>query len=82
MQVIILSALLGCVSSGGGLYPIHARPAIPPAVQAPEEAFIVCGDDYFCITPEDVESLRVFILKMSNLVDKYEYAIVQINASQ
>ena len=73
--------LLGCVSgiSGKELFPIHARPVLPKALVEPEKAFVKCGDDYYCITPENLEGLRVYILSMQSLVNKYEHATEVLN---
>jgi hypothetical protein len=83
MQVIILIllGLLGCVSgiSGKELLPIHARPIIPKALLEPERTFQICGDDYFCISPEDLDGLRIYILSMQSLVNKYEHATEVLN---
>ena len=56
--------LLGCVSgiSGKELLPIHARPITPKALISPSETFLNCGDDYYCITPKDLEELRVYMV--------------------
>ena len=74
--ILALLVLLGCVSgiSGKELFPIHARPILPNALISPSETFITCGDDFYCITPENLEGLRVYILSMQSLVNKYEHA--------
>jgi len=41
--------------------------------------FLNCGDDYYCITPEDLEELRVYILSMQSLLNKYEHATKVLN---
>ena len=83
MQGIILALclLLGCVSgiSGKELLPIHARPILPNALISPSETFITCGDDFYCIASEDLEGLRVYILSMQSLVNKYEHATEVLN---
>ena len=83
MQGIILAlcVLLGCVSgiSGKELFPIHARPVLPNALVEPEKTFLKCGDDFYCITPENLEGLRVYILSMQSLVNKYEHATEVLN---
>ena len=58
--IIALCVLLGCVSgiSGKELFPIHARPILPNALISPSETFLTCGDDYYCITPENLEALH------------------------
>ena len=73
--------LLGCVSgiSGKELFPIHARPILPNALISPAETFLPCGDDYYCITPENLEGLRVYILSMQSLLNKYEHATEVLN---
>ena len=62
--------LLGCVSgiSGKELFPLHARPVLPKAMVQPEKAFITCGDDFYCITPEDLEGLRIYLLSIGRCV--------------
>ena len=72
--ILALCVLLGCVSgiSGKELFPIHARPILPNALISPSETFITCGDDFYCITPENLEGLRVYILSMQSLVNKYD----------
>ena len=79
--IIALCVLLGCVSgiSGKELLPIHARPILPNALISPSETFITCGDDFYCITPENLEGLRVYILSMQSLVNKYEHATEVLN---
>ena len=73
--------LLGCVSgiSGKELFPIHARPVLPKALVEPEKAFVKCGDDYYCVTPNDLEALRVWVLSMQSLLNKYEHATEVLN---
>ena len=79
--ILALCLLLGCVSgiSGKELFPIHARPIIPKALINPSETFLTCGDDYYCITPEDLDGLRIYILSMQSLVNKYEHATEVLN---
>ena len=79
--IIVLLVLLGCASgiSGKELLPIHARPILPNALISPSETFITCGDDFYCITPENLEGLRVYILSMQSLVNKYEHATEVLN---
>jgi hypothetical protein len=45
----------------------------------PEETFISCGDDFLCITREDLEGLRIYLLSMQSLVNKYEHATEVLN---
>ena len=73
--------LLGCVSgiSGKELLPIHARPVLPKALVQPEKTFIKCGDDFYCITPEDLDGLRVWVLETQSLINKYEHATEVLN---
>ena len=59
--------------------PLHARPITPKALISPSETFLTCGDDYYCITPKDLEELRVYILSMQSLVNKYEHATEVLN---
>lgn len=79
--ILALCVLLGCVSgiSGKELFPIHARPILPNALISPSETFLTCGDDYYCITPENLEGLRVYILSIQSLVNKYEHATEVLN---
>ena len=79
--IIALCMLLGCVSgiNGKELFPIHARPILPNALISPSETFITCGDDFYCITPENLEELRIYILSMQSLVNKYEHATEVLN---
>ena len=83
MQGIILAlcVLLGCVSgiSGKELFPIHARPVLPKALVEPEKAFVKCGDDYYCIYEQDLEHLRIWVVSMQSLLNKYEYATEVLN---
>jgi hypothetical protein len=83
MQVIILilCGLLGCVSgiSGKELLPLHARPILPKALVEPDKAFLKCGDDFYCITREDLEGLRVWVLSTQSLINKYEHATKVLN---
>ena len=83
MQGIILALclLLGCVSgiSGKELFPIHARPILPNALISPSETFLTCGDDFYCIASEDLEGLRIYLLSMQSLVNKYEHATKVLN---
>ena len=79
--ILALCVLLGCVSgiSGKELFPVHARPIIPKALISPSETFLTCGDDYYCITPEDLEGLRIYLLSMQSLLNKYEHATEVLN---
>ena len=73
--------LLGCVSgiSGKELLQIHTRPITPKALVEPEKTFVRCGDDFYCITPEDLEGLRIYLLSMQSLLNKYEHATEVLN---
>lgn len=73
----------GCVGTtfSGGSFPIHARPELPKALVSPEETFIKCGDDYFCLTGEDLEGLRRWVIRIQGVVEKYEHAQETINGS-
>ena len=83
MQGIILAlcVCLGCVSgiSGKELFPIHARPVLPKALVEPEKAFVKCGDDYYCIDINDLENLRIWVLSMQSLLNKYEHQTEVLN---
>jgi len=52
---------------------------LPKALVEPEKTFLKCGDDFYCITPENLEGLRVYILSMQSLVNKYEHATEVLN---
>ena len=79
--ILVLCVLLGCVSgiSGKELLPIHARPILPKALVEPDKAFLKCGDDFYCITPEGLEGLRVWVLSTQSLINKYEHATEVLN---
>ena len=79
--ILALCVLLGCVHgiSGKELLPIHARPILPNALISPSETFLTCGDDFYCIASEDLEGLRIYILSMQSLVNKYEHATKVLN---
>ena len=80
--ILVLALLLGlgCVSSGGTtLLPIHKRPYLPPAIEEPQNVFLKCGDDYFCIAPEHLDQLKVYTIEMDALVRKYENATKVFN---
>jgi|TARA_B110000467_G_C17942874_1_gene275842 hypothetical protein len=78
--ILILLWLPGCVSGNkSGAFPIHARPVLPKALVEPDKAFVKCGDDYYCVTLEDLNGLRVYTIEMDSLVRKYEYATGVIN---
>ena len=73
--MLVLLLVLGCVSSGGtALLPIHKRPYLPLAVSEPSKVFIRCGDDYICLTEENLQALKVYTIEMDALVRKYENA--------
>ena len=78
---LALCVLLGCVHgiSGKELLPIHARPVLPKALVEPEKTFLKCGDDFYCITPENLEGLRIYLLSMQSLLNKYEHATEVLN---
>jgi len=48
-------------------------------VEQPHKAFIGCGDDYFCISPEHLQGLRRYTIEMDALVRKYEHATEVFN---
>jgi len=80
LVVIALWVGHGCVTSSGTTHlPIHKRPVIPFAVEQPHKAFIGCGDDYFCISPEHLQGLRRYTIEMDALVRKYEHATEVFN---
>ena len=78
---LALCVVLGCVSgiSGKELSPIHARPITPKALVEPEKAFLKCGDVFYCITPKDLEGLRVWVISVQSLLNKYEHATEVLN---
>tara|TARA_R100001594_G_C3996518_1_gene253636 strand:- start:228 stop:350 length:123 start_codon:yes stop_codon:yes gene_type:complete len=39
----------------------------------------MCGDDYFCISPEHLQGLRDYTIRMDALVRKYENATEVFN---
>ena len=83
MQGIILAlcVLLGCVSgiSGKELFPIHARPPLPNVLIEPDRIFSRCGDSYYCIDENELESLRVWVISVQSLLNKYEHATEVLN---
>ncbi len=81
-SIVVMALLLGlgCVSSNGIAHlPIHKRPYIPFAIEQPQKAFLKCGDDYLCISPEHLEGLRVYTIEMEAIVTKYENATMTFN---
>jgi len=78
---VILFVALGCGSGTNVLYPLHTRPEVPLAVYQPASAFIICGDDYYCIAPEHLEDLRKFIILQNSLIEKYEKNIELHNST-
>jgi len=52
---------------------------LPKAMVQPEETFVPCGDHFLCVTPEDLEGLRIYLLSMQSLVNKYEHATEVLN---
>jgi len=86
MMMIILSVVLGCVSSRSGPYIIFPRPYAPLAITNPEKVFLRCGGHpdavaslYYCVSQEHLGQLKTFILRMDSLVRKYEYQTEVIN---
>ena len=79
--MLILFAALGCASGTNVYYPLHPRPDYPVAVTEPSKVFLVCGDDYYCIAPEHLKSLREFIILQNSLIEKYEKNIELHNSS-
>jgi hypothetical protein len=78
---MILFVVLGCGGGTNVLYPLHARPYVPLAVYQPTRAFLICGDDYYCIAPEHLEELKKFIILQNALIDKYEKNIELHNSA-
>ena len=78
---LALCVCLGCVSgiSGKELFPVHARPVLPKALTQPEETFIPHGVDRFSISRNDLESLRVWVISVQSLLNKYEHATEVLN---
>ena len=82
--ILALSVLLGCVSgiSGKELLPYSRKTNyhLKALMQVPLKRSLPCGDDFLvCITPKDLEELRVYILSMQSLVNKYEHATEVLN---
>ena len=79
--ILALCVLLGCVSgiSGKELFPIHARPPLPNALIEPDRIFSRCGDSYYCIDENELESLRVWVISVQSLLNKYEHATEVLN---
>ena len=79
--------LAGCSggSAVGASFPIHPRPIPPKALVSPEKTFLKCGagtavaDDYYCVTGEDLEGLRKWVVRIQGVVEKYENATKAIN---
>jgi hypothetical protein len=73
----------GCVGTtfSGGSFPIYPRPLLPKALISPADTFIKCGDDFYCITPEDLEGLRKWVIRIQGVIEKYEHAQETINGS-
>ena len=78
---LALCVCLGCVSgiSGKELFPIHARPILPNALIEPDRIFTRCGDSYYCIDENELESLRVWVISVQSLLNKYEHATEVLN---
>ena len=79
--ILALCVLLGCVSgiSGKELFPMHARPPLPNALIEPDRIFSRCGDSYYCIDENELESLRVWVISVQSLLNKYEHATEVLN---
>ena len=79
--ILALCVLLGCVSgiSGKELFPMHARPPLPNALIEPDRIFSRCGDSYYCIDENELESLRVWVISVQSLLNKYEHATKVLN---
>ena len=52
---------------------------LPKAMVQPEKTFVPCGDHYLCVTPKDLEGLRVYLLSMQSLLNKYEHPTEGLN---
>ena len=80
MLAITLLVVAGCAGTKGApVFPVHARPYVPRAIVEPQEVFLKCGDDYFCIDLAHLNDLRVYIIEMDSLVRKYENATKELN---
>ena len=79
--ILTLCVVLGCVSgiSGKELFPIRARPPLPNALIEPDRIFSRCGDSYYCIDENELESLRVWVISVQSLLNKYEHATKVLN---
>ncbi len=83
MRLLVFGVWLmiaGCGGAifAGGTFPIHPRPLPPKALVSPEKTFVKCGE-YLCVTPEDLESLRKWVVRIQGVVEKYENATKAIN---
>ena len=81
LLVLWLWLLAGCNGGTaiGASFPIHPRPEAPKALVSPEKTFIKCGDHYYCVTPDDLEGLRKWAVRIQGVVEKYEHATKAIN---
>lgn len=80
--MLILLVLLGCgKGAGNGLYPVYPWPKRPQAITEPGKVWLSCGDDYICLTPEQVEDLRVFVIEQDAVIEKYFNLITKHNES-
>ena len=88
---IILFAVLGCGSGTNVLYPLHARPYIPPIVGDPHDVWVMCSSygapsdaivhDMYCVKEDHVIELRKFIILQNALIEKYEKNIELHNST-
>jgi len=80
---VLLFLMGGCTGAtfAGGSFVIHPRPELPKALISPGETFQKCGDDFYCLTEEDLEGLRKWVVRIQGVVRKYENAQKIINDS-
>jgi hypothetical protein len=86
MLGIILSVVLGCVSSRSGPYIIFPRPYAPLAITSPAKVFLLCGGNpdsveatYYCLDEIHLFQLREYLIRMHSLLKKYEHQVEVIN---
>lgn len=83
LLAVLLFLVGGCAGAtfAGGSFVIHPRPELPKALVEPGKTFQKCGDDFYCLTSEDLEGLRKWVVRIQGVVEKYENAQNIINDS-
>ena len=79
MITLLVCLGTGCVSDSGAKFPIHARPFMPLAITEPSKIFLKCGDDFYCVSTENLSDLREWVIRTESLVLKYEHATRVLN---